>query len=169
MIYENCKEILLKEFELIQNAVAIQEKIRLAVTDRQWTAFEDNLSAMNAVEIKLNELENEREKLFEVFKTIVREQYFTENLDDKARFFMLTSQLPKDQQNDLVSIYRGLKTESIKLKMANENLLAYLNEVTTTLREFVNLAFLERGGKMYTKKGMHFSHDMSSMVLNQSF
>jgi len=169
MIYEKCREILLNEFELIQNAAAIQEKIRSAVTDRQWTVFEQNLCAMNTIEIKLEELENEREKLFAVFKTIIHQQNFSDNLDDKGKFYVLVSHLPPEQRNDLTSIYRSLKTESLKIKMANENLLSYLNGLRTTLREFVDLAFIERGGKMYTKEGTHFSHDMRSMVLNQSF
>ena len=169
MIYEKCRGILLKEFELIQNAVIIQEQIRIAVTDRQWTLFEDNLSAMNAIEIKLQELEVEREALFSIFKTIIHQQSFTGNLDDKGSFHVLVSHLPENQRDDLTSIYHSLKMESIKLKMANETLMTYLNEIKMTLREFVNLAFAERGGKTYTKDGMHFSHDMSSMVLNQSF
>ena len=61
MIYEKCRDILLQEFELVQIAVAVQEKIRLAVTERQWTVFEDNLSAMNGIESKLENLEIERE------------------------------------------------------------------------------------------------------------
>jgi len=169
MIYEKCRGILLKEFELIQNAVVIQEQIRIAVTDRQWTIFEDNLTAMNTIEKKLQELEIEREALFSIYKSIIHQQNFSDNLDDKGQFYVLLSHMPENQRNDLTSIYRSLKMESIKLKMANETLMVYLNGLKTTLREFVDLAFTERGGKMYTREGMHFSHDMSSMVLNQSF
>jgi len=53
MIYEKCRDILLQECELIQNAVVEQEKIRQAVTDREWTVFEDHLSAMNSLESKI--------------------------------------------------------------------------------------------------------------------
>ncbi|MCL2801438.1 MAG: hypothetical protein FWD28_06750 [Treponema sp.] len=169
MIYEKCRDILLKEFELIQNAVFVQEKIRLAVTDREWALFEDNLSAMNAIENKLETLEVEREQLFTVFKTLVHQQGFSDNLDSKGRFYALVSLLPETQRNDLTSIYRSLKLEAIKLKMANNALLTYLNGIKSTLRDFFDLAFIERGGKMYTKDGTHFSHDMSSMVLNRSF
>jgi hypothetical protein len=169
MIYDKCKDILLKEFELVQNAVLIQEKIRFAVIGREWTDFENNLNAMNAIESKLESLENEREQLFSVFKTIAHQQGFSENLDDKGRFYALVSHLPENQRNDLTSIYRSLKIEAIKLRMANDTLLNYINGVRSTLKDFLDLAFVERGGKMYTKNGKHFSHDMSSMVLNQSF
>ena len=169
MIYEKCRDILLKECELVQNASVIQEKIRLAVVERKWTSFEDHMGAMNTIEVKLEELENERGNLFTVFKTIVHQQSFSENLDDKGKFYALVSHLPEDQRNELTSIYRSLKLEALKLKMANDTLMTYLNGIKTTLRDFFDLAFVERGGKMYTKEGTHFSHDMRSMVLNRSF
>ena len=168
-MYEKCREILMAEFELIQNAVIIQERIRMAVTGREWAVFEDNINAMNSIEVKIEELETEREKLFAVFEAISHEQGFSSILDEKGQFYAMVSTLPENQRSDLTSIYRSLKTESIKLKLANENLLLYVNELKNTLREFFDLAFLERGGKMYTKDGTHFSHDMRSMVLNQSF
>ena len=169
MIYEKCRDILLQEFELVQNAVVVQEKIRIAVTDRDWTIFEDNLGVMNSIESKLETLENEREQLFSVFQALVHQQSFTDNLDSKGRFYALVTLLPETQRNDLTSIYRSLKLEAIKLRMANEALLTYLNGIKSTIRDFFDLAFVERGGKMYTKNGTHFSHDMSSMVLNRSF
>jgi len=169
MIYEKCRDILLQEFELVQNAVFIQEKIRIAVTDRDWGLFEDNLSSMNAIESRLTNLESEREQLFSVFKTLVHQQSFSETLDAKGHFYALVALLPENQRNDLTSIYRSLKMESIKLRMANDALLSYINGMKSTLNDFFDLAFVERGGKMYTKDGTHFSHDMSSMVLNRSF
>ena len=169
MIYEKCRDILIQEFELIQNAVIIQEKIRIAVTERQWAAFEDNLSVMNAIENKLEVMEIEREQLFNVFKIIAHQKGFSENLDSKGRFYALVANLPENQRNDLTSIYRSLKFEAMKLRMANETLMTYIEGIKSTLKDFIDLAFIERGGKMYTRDGTHFSHDMRCMVLNQSF
>jgi len=169
MIYEKCRDILLQEFELIQNAVTVQEKIRLAVTEHEWATFEDSMGVMNAIENKLVSLEAEREQLFSVFKTLIHQQSFSDNLDEKGRFYELVSLLPENQRNDLTSIYRSLKIEAIKLKMANDALLAYLNGVKSTLKEFFDSAFPERGGSIYTREGTHFSNDFRSMVLNRSF
>jgi len=169
MIYEKCRNILLKEFELIQSAAAVQDKIRLAVTERQWTAFEENLSVMNGIERKLDELDNERERIFDIAKTLIHQRNFSDNLDSKGRFHALTAFLPEEQRNELTAIYRALKHEAAKLRIANESLSSYLNGIKNTLRDFIDLAFVERGGKMYTKNGTHFSHDMSRVVLNKSF
>jgi len=169
MMYEKCRDILLQEFELIENAAAVQEKIRQAVTERKWTIFEDNMSAMNTIEGKLENLELEREVLFSVHQTLTHQKSFSDNLDDKGRFYALVTLLPENQRNELTSIYRSLKFEAMKLKAANESLFSYINGMKSTLQDFIDLAFIERGGKMYTKDGTHFSHDMRSMVLNQSF
>jgi len=169
MIYEKCRDILLQECELIQNAVVEQEKIRQAVTDREWTVFEDHLGVMNSLESKIENLEREREQLFTVFKTLVHQQSFSSNLDAKGQFYALVMLLPVGQRNELTSIYRSLKIEAIKLRMANESLFAYLSGIKSTLKDFFDLAFPERGGKMYTKDGTHFSNDMQSIFLNRSF
>jgi hypothetical protein len=169
MIYEKCRDILLQECELIQNAVVEQEKIRQAVTEREWSVFEDHLTVMNSIETKIHVLETEREHLFSVFKTLIHQQSFSENLDSKGQFFALVSVLPDNQRLELTSIYLSLKQEAVKLRMANEMLFAYLSGIKSTLKEFFDLAFPERGGKMYTKDGMHFSNDMHSMLLNRAF
>jgi len=169
MVYEKCRDILLSECELVQNAAYMQEKIRLAVMNKEWTVFEDHLSAMNDIECKLENLENEREQLFTVFEALVHEKSFSDNLDAKGRFYKLVSILPDDQRNELTSIYRSLKVEAIKLRMSNETLMNYLAGIKSTLTDFFDLAFPERAGKVYTNQGTRLSHDMRSMVLNRRF
>jgi hypothetical protein len=169
MIYEKCRDILLEESELIQNASVIQEKIRLAVTNREWAVFEDHLNAMNEIEKKLEALENEREQLLTVFEALEHQKGFCEKLDAKGRFFKLATFLPESQRNDLTSIYHSLKHEAVKLRLANDTLMTYLSGIKATLRDFFDLAFPERSGKMYTNQGTHHSHDMRSLVINASF
>jgi hypothetical protein len=165
MIYEKCREILLRECELVQNAQSIQEKLRLAVTDREWAGFEDRFNALKAVQNELAVLEDERENLF----TEYGRQNVVDAKDAKGRFYAMACLLPENQRNDLTAIYRCLKLEALKLRVANEAFTAYLSGINATLRDFFALAFPDRGGKMYTPRGTHFSHDMRSMILNQRF
>ena len=162
MNYEKCREILLKEFELVQNAAAIQKKIQDAVTAREWTDFEGHFKAMNAVESEIMALENERESLFSAFEA-------PDVNDAKGRFYAMAVALPPEQRNDLTAIYRSLKMEALKLRMANEALESYLGGVKASLSDFFELAFPDRAGKMYTSQGTRLSHDMRSMVLNHRF
>jgi hypothetical protein len=76
MIYEKCRDILLQQSELIQTASYVQEKIRNAVLNKEWTVFEENLSSMNEIECKLEGLESERQKLFTVYEAIVHQNSF---------------------------------------------------------------------------------------------
>ena len=170
MNYEKCKEILLKEFELVQNAAVIQKKIQDAVANREWTDFEGHFKAMNAVEREFKVLEKERERLFIEFEAAQgKRNVFPDLNDDKGRFYAMTAGLPPQQRSDLTAIYRSLKLEALKLRMANEALGSYLSGVKASLTEFFELAFPDRGGKMYTNQGTHLSHDMRSMVLNHRF
>jgi len=169
MIYEKCREILLKEFELVQNAAAIQKKIQDAVTAREWADFEGHFKAMNAVESEFMALENERESLFNAFEASGGRNVSPDVNDAKGRFYAMTAGLPPEQRNDLTAIYRSLKLEALKLRMANEALESYLSGIKASLTDFFELAFPDRGGKMYTSQGTRLSHDMRSMVLNQRF
>ena len=168
MVYEKCRDILLRECELVQEAAVLQEKLASAVINREWADFESRINAMNFIEKSLSELEREREGLFIEFEA-GRQKASADTKDAKGRFYEMASLLPENQRNDLTAIYRSLKMESLKLRMANEALMAYLGGIKSTLTDFFSLAFPERAGKMYTREGTHLSHDMRSMVLNRSF
>ena len=169
MFYEKCREILLSECEIIQNAAITQEKLRVAIMNREWADFESHSNDMNAIEIKMAAFEREREQLFTAFEALTRQNTYTGMNDAKGRFYAMASFLPEEQRNDLTAIYRSLKMETLKLRLANEALMTYMAGIKATLSEFFSLAFPERAGKLYTPRGTHFSHDMRSMVLNQSF
>jgi len=169
MIYEKTRDLLLQETQLVKDAADIQGKLRNAVFGREWTDFENQISAMNSIENRLAGLESEREQLFDVYESLTRKNALSSKTDAKGRFYAIAAVLPEKQRNDLTAIYRALKLDSMKLKLANETFLAYLGGIKSTLKDFFDLAFPESVGKMYTKNGTHFSQDMSSMVLNRSF
>ena len=169
MVYEKCREILLRESELVQNAFNIQKKIQNAVVNREWTDFEGHFTAMNALENEIAALENEREGLFLEFESSQGKKLYPDLNDAKGRFYNMTAHLPAQQRNDLTAIYRSLKLEVLRLRMSNDVLMNYLGSVKASLTDFFELAFPDRGGKMYTPRGTHLSHDMRSMVLNRRF
>ncbi|MCL2410811.1 MAG: hypothetical protein FWC97_04125 [Treponema sp.] len=169
MIYEKCRDILLRECELIQNAVITQDNIQKAITSREWAVFEEHLGTLNSIESKIEIIEKEREKLFVVFETLTREQTIAENLDEKGLFYSLIAILPEDQRTELTAIYQSLKFEALKLKIANEALLTHIGEIKSTLTDFFSLAFPQRCAKVYNKDGVHSSNNLNSMVLSRSF
>jgi len=62
-----------------------------------------------------------------------------------------------------------LKLEAMRVRMAGEALTGYIAGMRATMAGFFEIAFPERGGKIYSPHGNTVSHDMRSMVLNQRF
>ena len=160
MVFEQCREILLKESELVQKIASLQDCIRKAVIQRNWTDFESHFSALDKLKTEFTALENERDRLF----TGVRKES-----DGSARFYAFAAQFPQGQRLELTAIYRSLKFESMRVRMAGESLVAYINEAKATINGFLAIAFPDRGGKLYSPHGIPVSHDMRSMVLNRAF
>jgi len=160
MVFEKCKAILLKECELVRRITSLQNLVYEAVINRDWGGFEANFSKLNKIGEEFTELEHERERLF---AGILPES------DVSARFYSLTAGLPLEQRNELTEIYRNLKLETMRVKIMGENITSFIAEARATVAGFLEIAFPERKGKIYTPYGMAVSHDMRSMVLNRSF
>ncbi|MDR1586501.1 MAG: hypothetical protein LBS57_03480 [Treponema sp.] len=167
MKFEKCKAVLLKETELVQKTAALQDKVRNAVINREWTDFEDHIGELNAAGAQFAALEAEREGLFPQLRG--GDGLPAGPGDEKSRFYAVVSGLPAEQRNELTGIYRNLKMEAIKVRLSNEAFLAYLAEVKTTMAGFLDLAFPDRSGRIYTRHGKTVSQDMRSVVLNRSF
>jgi hypothetical protein len=168
MIYEKYREVLLRECELVISARTVQDKIRESIANQEWTDFEGHFKFLNAIESGLTGLELERNEICDEFEA-EKNIKVSAQTDAKGRFYALVSHLCEKERNELSAVYRNLKLEVLKLKMANEALMAYLIGIRTTINDFISLAFPERAGKTYTKNGSHFSHDMRSIVLNRNF
>jgi hypothetical protein len=153
MVFEQCRDILLEESELVQRIACLQELIQQAVMNRNWTDFEGHFNALNAIKTEFTTLERERERLF----------------DNYARFYALTAQLPSEQRIELTSIYRSLKLETLRVRMEGEALMSYITDARAAMTDIFEVAFPDRGGKIYTPHGVPVSHDMRSMVLNRAF
>jgi hypothetical protein len=153
MVFEKCREILLRESELVQEIVGLQNLIREAVIGRDWTDFEGHFDALNRIKTELIALEGEREGF----------------LSNSTRFYAVAARFPHEQRTELTDIYRSLKLETLRMQMAGESLMEYISEARSTIAGFFEIAFPDRGGKMYTPYGRPVSHDMRSMVLNQAF
>lgn len=160
MVFKKCREILLKESELVQMIAGLQNLIREAVLNRAWTDFEGHFSELNRLGNQFAALENEREQLF----TGIRAEK-----GDAARFYALVMRFPPEQRSELSAIYRSLKLETLRVRMAGESLMGYIAEARSAMAGFFKIAFPDRGGNMYTPHGVPVSHDMRSMVLNRTF
>jgi len=159
MSFEQCREILLKESELVQDITGLQNGIHKAVTSRNWEDLEDNFAELGRLKAEINALEVERERIF---------AEITGKTGDFS-FYAYAARLPENQRAELTEIYRSLKFETLRVRMSGEALMKYITEVRIVMAGFFEVAFPDRSGKIYTPHGMSASHDMRSMVLNRSF
>jgi hypothetical protein len=159
MSFEECREILLKESELVQNITGLQNGIHQAVTNRNWADLEDNFAALGKIKAEIAVLESRRERIF---------SEITGKTGDFS-FYAYAAQLPAEQRAEVTEIYRSLKFETMRVRMSGEALMKYITEVRIVMAGFFEVAFPDRSGKIYTPHGISASRDMRSMVLNRSF
>jgi len=159
MSFEQCREILLKESELVQHITSLQGGIHKAVTSRNWGDLEDNFAALGKLKAEITALESERERFF---------SEITGKTGDFS-FYAFAARLPEEQRAELTEIYRSLKFETLRVRMSGEALMKYITEVRIVMAGFFEVAFPDRSGKIYTPHGISAAHDMRSMVLNRSF
>jgi len=160
MVFEQCRDVLLRESELVQHIAGLQNCIREAVIHRNWSDVERHFKALDALGEEFAVLEGERKRIFTGIQG---------ESDDSARFYALAAHLPDEQRIELTAIFRSLKLETLRIRAAGESLMAYIADARATIAGFFAIAFPDRGGKIYTPYGMPVSHDMRSMVLNRAF
>ncbi|MDR2028143.1 MAG: hypothetical protein LBP93_01250 [Treponema sp.] len=159
--YETCVLILKQEIELMEKISSLQLLVRNAVFNREWVDFEIFLGSLGEISNDFESLEFERERIFSAFAQK------TGGKDEPAGFYTLASRLPDRERRELTGLYRRLKLESIRIRLANDSLAAYLREARTTVAGFLEAAFPDRKGKLYSRRGTQIPSDMRSMVLNQ--
>jgi hypothetical protein len=158
-MYQVCSRILDRENELLKGIEAAQIQVRDTVVKREWTGFEGFLAAIGRIGAELEELEGERRALFEKLFPPFREK------DEESGFYRLIAGLPPEEQRELGGKYRELKMAGLRIRMNNDNLLAYIAGIRAMVSAFFESAFPGRGGRIYSPSGVR-QQDMRSMVLN---
>ena len=171
MEFEKCRDILLQEITLVRQIASLQESIKEAVISRNWTDFENHFSALGEIGDEFTALECGREDLFTPDRADqgrANRAQIDEN-DSRGRFYTFAAGFPDAQRNELTEIYRRLKLETLKVQTAGEALMGFITGARAFLAGFFEIAFPDRGGKIYTPRGKPLAHDMRSMVLNRIF
>jgi len=164
MEFEKCRDVLMRESELVQKISSLQDMVYKAVVGRDWANFDEHFKALENMGKELAVLENERERVFsECYNGIATDA------DASSRFYSSVARFSQEQRNEITEIYRSLKMETIRVQTASETLTSYIAGMRSTVAEFFKTAFPERSGKTYSPYGTQVSHDMRSMVLNQQF
>jgi hypothetical protein len=169
MEMEKYADILKREIEILGKISSIQDLVRTAVVKREWVDFESLLAGMHEQGSEFELLEAERAGIFADIVPEKSRGQASEQDAEALNFYTLISRFPEDKRKELGELYRKLKQEALKTRMANDALLRYLNEGRTVIAAFLEAAFPDRKGKLYSRWGKQIRTDMRSMVLNRSF
>jgi hypothetical protein len=161
----------------VRRVSALQNSIREAVIKRNWTDFESYFSALNSIGAEFSSLESKREQFFTgnggnssaVSREVSRPAASAASAASAVGFYTQVARFPAKQRRELSEIYRNLKLETMRVQISGEAIMEFITGARATITSFFEIAFPDRGGKMYTPYGRPISHDMRSMVLNQRF
>jgi hypothetical protein len=161
--YSACAGILAGEAEILGKIASLQEAVKAAVMNRDWADFEGLLGALQEYGERFEKLEKERVRLFSAVGDAGG------GGDGWVGFYTLIARLPPAEREELSAAYRALRLETLRMRLGNEALLEYLNEARSAVAAFLESAFPERGGRLYSRRGIHAPSDMRSMVFNRHF
>jgi hypothetical protein len=157
-----CLEILNEEIGILESLALSQDTVRQAVLAREWTDFDEKINELNRHSIRFEELEAERSRLFMRFLPP------GEKNDEDLSFYSLISRFPVEKRNHFADRFRQVKLLILRIRLANESLLKYIEEARTTVSGFLEAVFPDRKGRFYTRRGKTVPSDMRSMVLDRS-
>ncbi|GHT97347.1 hypothetical protein FACS1894142_1690 [Spirochaetia bacterium] len=160
-LFAECRGILSREVELLGKITAMQVLIRKAVLEREWMDFESLIDSVGLIGDEFALLDAERVRMFAVLSQEIGP------IPENTGFYTLVSRLPEDERRELTSLFRTLKAETLKTRVENESLTGYLNELHIVVAGFLEAAFPDRKGRIYSRRGTQVPSDMRSMVLNQ--
>jgi hypothetical protein len=166
---EKYTDILQREIEILGGISSMQELVRKAALNREWMDFESLLEKIHDRGEEFEALEAERTGLFADLAPEKDRGEGPRKEGEPVNFYALISRFPEDKQKELSELYRKLKLETLKIRTANDALLRYLNEGRSVIAAFLEAAFPDRKGKLYSRLGKQIRADMRSMVLNRTF
>ncbi|MCA1949283.1 MAG: flagellar export chaperone FlgN [Treponema sp.] len=157
-----CISVIQKEIALLERLGAAQDVVSQAVYARDWADLDALFKRLEEYGKEFEMLEQERSKLF---SELGKKLGFT---DEKPGFYNITSRLSPELRRQMTDLYRRLKLDVLKIRLANENLNHYIASNRMVISDFLQAAFPDRKGKLYSRHGREVHSEMRSIVLDRS-
>jgi hypothetical protein len=172
--YDECVHILKQELLMLEQIQALQNQVKNAVRNREWTDFQGHLGSLAAIGDAFEALDHERVQIFTGFARRMGFNYEVEPSVESRRppqgggFYAFAARLPERERRELSDLYRRIKMRALGVRFANDSLTDYLDETQAVVSGFLEAVFPDRKGKIYSRQGRQVTPDMRSMVLNQT-
>jgi hypothetical protein len=159
-LYERCALVFEGETALLRKISVIQDKIWQDVMNRAWDNIEAGIETVNGFASEFKALEAERQAVAAEFPG---------SGDEKSRFYAFAARFSPAMRNKLTGLYRNLKEECLKIRISGDTLTGYLNEIRSLVAGYLETAFPERRGRIYSSQGTQVPPPPRSLVLNHHF
>jgi len=150
--------VLQKEIGLLEQIPPLQGKIRDAVVKREWANYEALMGSLAEIGASFEALDAEREALY---KTLA-------DGEEPESFYAWTARLPAKEREEISTLYRALKMITLQIRITNDTLMEYLREAKSAIAGFLERAYPDRRGKIYSRRGTEREADMRSVMINRS-
>ena len=141
--YENFKQILNKEEELLDSLTEKQAEFKVAVMEKNWEKLTSVINKINVQTDDFVELDAQREEMQNEMRAKELKPY-SEKLGT-------------------------LRAKLLKWKVENQALEKYVSITKDFIKEVVDNALPQSGNKVYSKRGMIVQPQPQSIVVNQLF
>lgn len=155
-----CYDVLRQEIALLERLSSSQEIVKNAVFTRDWADLDSMLARLGEYGTEFELLEKERVRIF---------SELCGGSGERVPFYAVAARMDDSRRRELTDLYRRLKLDVLKVRLANDSLSTYLNEARATMTGFMEAAFPDRKGNLYSKKGSKVESEMRSLVLDRSF
>ncbi|MDR2500057.1 MAG: hypothetical protein LBD37_03115 [Treponema sp.] len=180
--YEACLSLLTQEQEYLEAVAGLQRLAREAAVARDWHEFETLLGCLERMGGEFEVLDQERTRVFALLGGGSRE--WAPDGDEVGRpgagampeeysqaeqrgFYALIAAFPDAQRRAAAEVYRRLKEECLRIRLANVSLLGYLREARAVAEGFLSAVFPARKHTTYSRRGRQVEADARCMILNQ--
>lgn len=151
--------MLTRQLDAVARLQSAQEAVRQSVLKRDWEGFDDLIARMDSAAAAFASLEEERVSLW---ASIGMES-------GAGGYYQSIHRFPDEERRELSRLYRSLKLETLRVKLANDALMGYIQQAKLTINSFLGAAFPDRRGTLYSRSGRSVDSEMRSIVLNKTF
>jgi hypothetical protein len=155
------KSILQDENACIEEFISQEQEVKSAMMERDWPKLERALGDLETQSGFLSVLEEKRQDLW---KEIMDEGKWEQN----QSFHEIMAHFPKEWRENLGSLYRQVRMNTLRLKGMTEGIDAYVRATTAVIKEAIGP---EAGGKgaTYNQKGSLNTAPQRPLILDQSY
>ena len=176
--YEACLSLLTQEQECLEAVADLQRLAREAAVARNWHEFATLLDCLERMGGEFAALDQERTRVFafigggspegdEAGGSGAGAMPDPDTPAARRDFYALIAAFPHAQRRAAAGVYRRLKQECLRIRLANESLLGYLREARAVAEGYLNAVFPVRKHTTYSRRGRQVEADMRRVLLNQ--